>query len=119
MNQWHRVDELYARALEVSVDDRRAFVERASKGDEPLFKELTSLLAMEEPARGFLETYRRSCHRVELDDRRMARYASAEVMRRLIGVAQLPIPPSDRFRAVLLEQSRQMMLTESLEPLWN
>ena len=70
-------------------------------------------------AHGFLEAYRRSCHHAELDDRRMARYASAEVMRRLIGVAQLPIPPSDGFRAVLLEQSRQMMLTESLEPLWN
>lgn len=70
-------------------------------------------------ARGFLETYRRLCHRAELDDRSMARYASAEVMRRLIGVAQLPIPPSDGFRAALLEQSRQMMLTESLEPLWN
>ena len=69
-------------------------------------------------AHGFLEAYGHSRERAKLDDRLMARYASAEVMRRLIGVAQLPIPPSEGFRAALLERSRQTMLGENLELLW-
>lgn len=47
----------------------------------------------------------------------LARFAAAEVMRRLIGVAQLPIPRTDGWRADLLERSRQAMLTDSLEPI--
>ena len=65
----------------------------------------------------FLEHYRQA-RAAELLDRWIARYAAAEIMRRLIGVAQLPIPPSDGFRADLLERSRQVMLKEELEPLW-
>ena len=52
-----------------------------------------------------------------LDGKLLARFAAAEVMRRLIGVAQLPIPATDGFRADLLERSRHAMLTESLEPI--
>lgn len=54
------------------------------------------------------------------DSHWLARYAAVEVMRRLIGVAQLPIAPTtDGWRAAILEQSRQAMLTQSLEPLCN
>jgi 5-methylthioribose kinase len=45
-------------------------------------------------------------------------YAAAEVMRRLIGVAQLPIPPSHGWRTGALERSREAMLTKSWEKLW-
>jgi 5-methylthioribose kinase len=47
----------------------------------------------------------------------VARYAAAEIMRRLIGVAQLPIPASTGVRAELLERSRWAMLAASLAPL--
>ena len=47
----------------------------------------------------------------------VARYAAAEIMRRLVGVAQLPIPPSAGWRAELLEKSRRALLKSSLEPL--
>ena len=47
----------------------------------------------------------------------VARYAAAEIMRRLVGVAQLPIPPSAGWRAGLLEKSRRALLKSSLEPL--
>jgi len=47
-----------------------------------------------------------------------SRYAAAEVMRRLIGVAQLPIAPSCGWRKVALERSRVAMLEESWEKLW-
>lgn len=56
----------------------------------------------------------------DIDSNRLSRYAACEVMRRLIGVAQLPIAPTaDGWRARLLEQSRHAMLTQSLEPLCN
>ncbi len=47
----------------------------------------------------------------------VARYAAVEIMRRLIGVAQLPIPPSAGWRAELLEKSRRALVKSSLEPL--
>ncbi|MCG8591269.1 MAG: phosphotransferase [Proteobacteria bacterium] len=48
----------------------------------------------------------------------VARYAAAEVMRRLIGVAQLPIPPSQGFRAALLFASRRTLLEGRPEALF-
>jgi len=39
-----------------------------------------------------------------------ARYAAAEAARRLLGVAQLPLPPSDGRRAALLERARAAMV---------
>ena len=50
----------------------------------------------------------------------IARYAAAEAMRRLIGVAQLPIPPTSTGspRAGLLERSRATMLAAEVERLW-
>lgn len=53
------------------------------------------------------------------DDRLIARYAACEVVRRLIGVAQLPLPPSDGRRAQLLHRSQKVMEELSLEPLWD
>ncbi len=47
------------------------------------------------------------------------RYAAVEIMRRLLGVAQLPIPASDGMRGRLLEKSRQALLTGEIEVLWS
>jgi 5-methylthioribose kinase len=61
----------------------------------------------------FLEGYREAAPEIELEDRSISRFASAEVMRRLIGVAQLPLAKlggNDLFRAPLLERSRHAML---------
>jgi 5-methylthioribose kinase len=48
----------------------------------------------------------------------VARYAAVEVMRRILGVAQLPIPPTEGFRATALEGAREAMLGRSVEALW-
>ena len=59
----------------------------------------------------------------KLDPIWLARYASAEVMRRLIGVAQLPLPDcrsSDPgFRPALLERSTQAMQHCEVDALWS
>ncbi|PCJ51189.1 MAG: aminoglycoside phosphotransferase [Candidatus Hydrogenedentota bacterium] len=47
------------------------------------------------------------------------RYAAVEIMRRLLGVAQLPIPVSDGTRSRLLEKSRHAMITGEIEVLWS
>jgi len=66
----------------------------------------------------FLERYAPMRGPSTLDDRRVARYAAAEVMRRLIGVAQLPIPRTEGWRSALLERSRQAMRDSNWERLW-
>ncbi len=48
----------------------------------------------------------------------VARYAAVEVTRRILGVAQLPIPPSEGFRACLLAAAREAMHGRSVEALW-
>ncbi len=48
----------------------------------------------------------------------LSRYAAVEVMRRFIGVAQLPIPASEGWRSELLLRSRNAMLESSWELLW-
>jgi len=66
----------------------------------------------------FANAYRSSTVRM-LDTALTARFAGAEVMRRLLGVAQLPIPPStDRRRAHLLERSRTAVLDGNAGSLW-
>jgi 5-methylthioribose kinase len=59
----------------------------------------------------------------KLDPVWLARYAAAEVMRRLIGVAQLPLPDersgSSGPRAALLERSRRAMRCGNVDALWN
>lgn len=48
----------------------------------------------------------------------VARYAAVEVTRRILGVAQLPIPHTEGFRACLLTSAREAMLGRSVEALW-
>ena len=55
---------------------------------------------------------------VKLEPSLIARYAGIEIMRRLIGVAQLPIPPTDGFRREMLERSRRAVLEGRLDALW-
>ncbi len=47
----------------------------------------------------------------------VARYAGAEIIRRVIGVAQLPIPPSQDFRGKLLLHAQRTVLDSSLDNL--
>ena len=62
---------------------------------------------------------RRSAERLAPDGVWLARFAACEAMRRLIGVAQLPIPPSDGFRAALLGRSRDALLNNDWRRLWD
>ncbi len=55
---------------------------------------------------------------VRYDAPLLAQYAAAEVTRRLLGVAQLPIPPTEGFRAELLHGARAAMLDETWEAMW-
>lgn len=77
-------------------------------------------LARQRPilAQSFLAYYHHHAGEIKYDPELVARHAAAETMRRIIGVAQLPIPPSDGWRAELLERSRKAMLDRSLDPLW-
>ncbi len=54
-----------------------------------------------------------------LDPVLLAHYAGIEIMRRLAGVAQLPIPPSVDFRASLLMRARQAVVDARFEALWD
>lgn len=49
-NPWQRVEELFEAALELSPGERVAFVERESRGDEGLRREVLSLLDYESPS---------------------------------------------------------------------
>jgi 5-methylthioribose kinase len=53
--------------------------------------------------------------KVRVDGSLVARYAGAEVIRRLIGVAQLPIAASDGFRASMLDRARLAICDGTLE----
>jgi 5-methylthioribose kinase len=50
-------------------------------------------------------------------DELVAAGAAVEVVRRLLGVAQLPLPPSDGRRARLIEAARAALLSDDLSPL--
>lgn len=67
----------------------------------------------------FLESYRGRAHGIDLQERWIARYASIEIMRRILGVAQLPIAPTTDFRRTLLVHARGAMRMETLEALWS
>lgn len=70
-------------------------------------------------AQAFLEAYGHPLGAAP-DAALIGRFAGIEVMRRLIGVAQLPIPPSaDGRRARALEASRRAVLTGTLDELWS
>ncbi len=68
----------------------------------------------------FLDGYARARPNWELDQTWLARYAGAEIMRRILGVAQLPIPmaePGLRKRSQFLETARSALVRGSLDPL--
>ena len=72
-------------------------------------------------AERFITAY--STEKSDLDAIRLARYAAVEVMRRLIGVAQLPLPASPPGaspgpRARLLARSRQAMCSGQMDELF-
>ncbi len=50
-----------------------------------------------------------------LDEELLARFAGVEVIRRLIGVAQLPIAPTRGWRSEMLERARLVVISGSLE----
>jgi 5-methylthioribose kinase len=76
------------------------------------------VLARQAPhtARRFLDAYGANADRC--DPAAVARYAAIEIMRRVIGVAQLPIAPTRGWRTALLARAREAALEGSLEPLW-
>lgn len=53
-----------------------------------------------------------------LDAERLARFAGIEVARRLAGVAQLPIPPTENFRARLLKRAREAAVSGDWRAIW-
>lgn len=65
-----------------------------------------------------VEIYGSASDSPALDPRWLARYAAIEVVRRLIGVAQLRIPASRGERAALLERARDSILDLRYESLW-
>jgi 5-methylthioribose kinase len=69
-------------------------------------------------AERLLDAYTSGPEAPALDPARLARYAAIEVVRRLIGVAQLPIPPTRGERAALLGRARTAMLDADHEVLW-
>jgi hypothetical protein len=52
-----------------------------------------------------------------LDHAWLSRYAACEVIRRLIGVAQLALPPGTGERCALLERARAALFEQRWEPL--
>lgn len=65
-------------------------------------------------AQAFLNAYAAE----DIDHTRIARYAAIEVMRRLIGVAQLPIEQPTRSRCDLLRASHRATLRGHIDELW-
>jgi len=53
---WHRVEELFRRALELDESRRAEFLQRACAGDEPLRREVESLLAQEKKKEHFIDS---------------------------------------------------------------
>lgn len=70
-------------------------------------------------AKLFLAAYTGKAMDPDFDMELTARYAAVEMMRRILGVAQLPIPPSQGFRAAVLNNSREALLGKSVEALWD
>jgi len=65
----------------------------------------------------YLEAYGDSTDR-SLDRARIAGFAATEVLRRLLGVAQLPLPDLEGGRARLVERARLTLHSLNLEALW-
>ena len=69
-------------------------------------------------AKAFLSAYAGTALDSSLDMDWVARYAAVEVLRRIIGLAQLPIPPTQGLRAQLLRHARKALMGRSVEDLW-
>jgi len=66
-----------------------------------------------------LQAYTDSQEGMTFESSLVSRYAAVEVMRRLIGVAQLPLQTTNGQRAEMLEKSRDAMVSQDWEKLWN
>ncbi len=53
--RWQQVERLYHAALEREPDERAAFLDEACAGDEELRREVSELLAFDDPAASFIE----------------------------------------------------------------
>lgn len=69
-------------------------------------------------AQRLIERHRAHDSTPKIDPALVAGFAAIEVVRRLIGVAQLPIPPSRGVRRALLARARQAMLDSRHEVLF-
>jgi len=69
-------------------------------------------------AKAFLSAYVGQESEPGYDVAWVAAYAAVEVVRRIIGVAQLPIPQTMGLRARLLKQARGALLSRAVEDLW-
>lgn len=70
-------------------------------------------------ATAFVKDYSARTSGIELQERWIARYAGVEVMRRLLGVAQLPIAPSTNSRRAALADSRRAIRSDTIKALWS
>ena len=55
-DKWQRLEQLFAEAIELPTDSRRAFCERSCPGDTELRVELSSLLEKHDTTHGFLDS---------------------------------------------------------------
>jgi serine/threonine protein kinase len=55
-DRWHQIEELYHAALKLDANQRAAFLESASDGNQDLRREVESLLTSDEQAKSFLES---------------------------------------------------------------
>lgn len=67
----------------------------------------------------FLREYGLNLRQWNVDQERLTAFVGIEILRRLIGVAQLPIPRTDGFRADRLRRAQSVVQERTLEPLWN
>jgi len=70
-------------------------------------------------AQAFLQSYIECRKGIAIESSLLASFAAVEVMRRLIGVAQLPLPASKVRRAELLDRSSFAMIDHRWEELWD
>ena len=55
-DRWHRLSDIFHRALEQETDRRATFLDDACRGDPSLREEVESLLAYHERSDGLLDT---------------------------------------------------------------
>ncbi|MEX0978467.1 MAG: phosphotransferase [Pirellulales bacterium] len=72
-----------------------------------------------EYAEVFLQAYSEHAGAGHVQTSLLACFAAAEIMRRLIGVAQLPLAALSVSRAELLDRSRRAMVDQAWEELWD